>query len=164
MQSLNHHIRYPQNVIFSNREINYPQNLLLLRYIDSPEWIKHKKVTINAKNKDDKYFQYTATVVLNYREIKWNPERVSNIEPFINNWDGIKCSSKQKIGKSSRVVVQQLLLICYMKKKWKYAPAYISKYNSTREKQLTLLMIPNVEKRRPAISCSKKNYLHYNNE
>ena len=35
-------------------------------------------------------------VALNHREIKWSPERVSNIEPFINkrNWDGIKYPSK----------------------------------------------------------------------
>ena len=25
-------------------------------------------------------------VALNYEEIKWNPERVSNIEPFINKY------------------------------------------------------------------------------
>ena len=38
-----------------------------------------KKTTINPKNVDDKYFQYAATVALNYEKIKWNPERVSNI-------------------------------------------------------------------------------------
>ena len=33
---------------------------------------------------DDKCFQYAATVALNYEEIKWNPERFSNIKPFVN--------------------------------------------------------------------------------
>ena len=28
-------------------------------YIDSPEWLKNKKATINSKNNDDKRFQYT---------------------------------------------------------------------------------------------------------
>ena len=30
-------------------------------------------------------------VAINHREVKWNSERVSNIEPFLNkqNWDGI---------------------------------------------------------------------------
>ena len=37
-------------------------------YIDSPDWIKS--------------FQYAATVALNYEEIKWNPEKVSNIKPL----------------------------------------------------------------------------------
>ena len=52
--------------------------------IDSPDWRKKKKETINPKNKDDKCFQYAVTVALNYEEIKWNPERVSNIKPIIN--------------------------------------------------------------------------------
>ena len=34
-------------------------------YIDYPDWIKKKKVTINLKNTDDKCFQYTAGVALN---------------------------------------------------------------------------------------------------
>ena len=29
-------------------------------------------------------FLIAATVALNYEEIKWIPERVSNIKPFIN--------------------------------------------------------------------------------
>ena len=39
-------------------------------YIDFPDWIKKKKVTINPKNTDNKCFQYTATVALNYKEIE----------------------------------------------------------------------------------------------
>ena len=31
-------------------------------YIDSPEWIKDKKSTINPKNNDYKCFQYAVTV------------------------------------------------------------------------------------------------------
>ena len=50
--------------------------------IDSPDWIKKKKASINPKNTDDKYFQHEATVALNYEEIKWNPGRISNIKPF----------------------------------------------------------------------------------
>ena len=40
---------------------------------------KNKKATINPKNNDDKCFQYTTIVALNYNEIEYNPERVSNI-------------------------------------------------------------------------------------
>ena len=47
------------------------------RYIDSPEWLKNKKATINPQNeKDDKCFQYPVTVALNYQNIKNNPERI----------------------------------------------------------------------------------------
>ena len=67
-------------------------------------------------------FQYTVTVALNYKEIKWNPERVSNIKPFINkyNWKGINYSSKLDIGKRLRKIMSQLLLIFYILKKKKY--------------------------------------------
>ena len=34
-------------------------------YIDSPQWLKNKKSTINSKNNDDKCFQYALTLALN---------------------------------------------------------------------------------------------------
>ena len=45
-----------------------------------PDWIKNKKATIDSKNEDNKFFKYAATVALNYKKIKYNPERVSNIK------------------------------------------------------------------------------------
>ena len=40
-------------------------------YIDSPDWIKNKKATINPINeKYKKCFQYDVIVVLNYEQIK----------------------------------------------------------------------------------------------
>ena len=53
-------------------------------YIDSPKWLKNKKTTINPKNKDDKCFEYALTVVLNQKQIKDHPERISKIKPFID--------------------------------------------------------------------------------
>ena len=44
-------------------------------YIDSPDWIKKKKSTINLKNINDQCFQHAVTVALNPEEIKWNPEK-----------------------------------------------------------------------------------------
>ena len=57
-------------------------------YIDSPDWTKNKKVTINPINDHDKCFQYTATVTLNHEEIGKHSQRISKIKPFINkyNW------------------------------------------------------------------------------
>ena len=44
-------------------------------YIDSAEWPKNKKATINAVNKKvDKCFQYAITVSINHQNIKNNPE------------------------------------------------------------------------------------------
>ena len=50
------------------------------------------------------------------------------------------------IGKSLKKVTQQLLLIFCIIKKKKIVSAYISNHNSTREKTIILLMIPNKEK------------------
>ena len=67
-------------------------------YIDSPDWIKNKKATINPINKkDNKCFQYAVTVALNYEEIKKDPQRITKIKPFINkyNWEGINFPSEK---------------------------------------------------------------------
>ena len=39
-------------------------------YIDSPEWLKNKKATINPENNDDNCFQYALTVALNHQNIE----------------------------------------------------------------------------------------------
>ena len=59
-------------------------------YIDSPEWLKNKKATINPKNNDDNCFQYALTVALNYQNIKNNLERISKVNPFLINIIGKK--------------------------------------------------------------------------
>ena len=58
-----------------------------LLYIDSPEWLKNKKATINPKNNDDNCFQYALTAALNYQNIKSNLERASNFKSFIVKYD-----------------------------------------------------------------------------
>ena len=60
-------------------------------YIDSPQWLKNKKATIDPKDNNDKCFQYAITVALNHHKINNHPERVSNIYLFINryNWKEI---------------------------------------------------------------------------
>ena len=56
-------------------------------YVDSLDQIK-KKNPINKKR--NKCFQYAVTVELNYEEIGTNPEKVTKVKPFINNynWEG----------------------------------------------------------------------------
>ena len=67
-------------------------------YLDSPDWIKNKKGTINPINKkDNKCFQYAVTVALNHQEIKTDPQKIIKIKPFINkcNWKGINFPSEK---------------------------------------------------------------------
>ena len=67
-------------------------------YINSSKWLEIKRVTINPQNNDDKCRQYTTTVALNHQNIENDPARISNIEPFINqyNWKDIDIKADQK--------------------------------------------------------------------
>ena len=71
-------------------------------YIDSPEWLENKNATTNPKNNENNCFQYALTVALNYQNIKSYPERVSNLKPFVDqyNWKEIFHHTNQKTRKS----------------------------------------------------------------
>ena len=57
-------------------------------YIPSPKWIYNKKSTINPHNIDDNNcFSYSIVATLNYQNISNHPERISNLKPFIDNYN-----------------------------------------------------------------------------
>ena len=56
-------------------------------YINSPEWLKNQKETINSKNHDDKCVKYALIVALNYAQIKSDPEGILKIKPFVNQYN-----------------------------------------------------------------------------
>ena len=58
-----------------------------ISYIKSPEWVINKRATINPLKKHNKCFQYSITVELNHQNIENHPERISNIKPFINQYN-----------------------------------------------------------------------------
>ena len=67
-------------------------------YIDSLDWTKIKKATINLINKkDSKCFQYAVTVTLNCEKIKKSCKEQQKIKPFINkySWEGINFPSEK---------------------------------------------------------------------
>ena len=112
-------------------------------YIKSPKWVINKRATINPKNKDNKCFQYSITVALNHQNI----ERISNIEPFINqyNWEGINLTAGikdwKKIEPNNKTIALNILSIPRNTKTINLACK--SKYNRKCEKQVVLLMITN---------------------
>ena len=128
--------------------------------INSWDWIKKKKVTINQKNTDDKCFQYAVNVALNYEEIKWNPVRVSNIKPFINKYHRRGTNYPSKIDnwktfeKNNPTIALNIL---YIKEK---GTSSALSYNISlsykisqiliriKKKKIILVMIPNEEKER----------------
>ena len=64
-------------------------------YVDSLDWIKKKKATINPIKKDDECIQYDAAIVLSYEKNERKPQIISNLLPFKIrcNRDKVKYSS-----------------------------------------------------------------------
>ena len=116
--------------------------------VDSPKWLKDKKSTINPINNDYKCFQYTVTLALNLDKIRKNPQRISKITPFIDqyNWKDIDFPATSKYWKkleSNNEMALNTLYVPHNTKKIQVA--YKSKHNLTCDKQLILLMISNGE-------------------
>ena len=89
-------------------------------------------------------------IFLNHEQIKNNPERISKIKPFIDqyNWNEIDFPSHSKDWKKFELnntsIALNILYVPYNTEKLRHA--YKSKYNSTRENQVILLMITDGEK------------------
>ena len=118
-------------------------------YIDSPKWLKGKKSTINPINNDDKCFQYAVTLALNLYKIRKNPQRMSKIKPFIDQYNrkDIDFRATSKDWKKFELNNEIALNILYVPHNTrKIHVAYKSKHNLTRENQIILLMTIDGEK------------------
>ena len=102
-------------------------------YIKSPEWVLNKRTTIIPKNTDNKCCQYSITVALNHQNIENHPERISNIKPFIDqyNWEGIDFPAGikdwKKFERNNKTIALNILFISHNEKTINLA--YKSKYN-----------------------------------
>ena len=133
----------------------YDLNKIILNrggsYIKSPEWVSVKNATINPQNKkDDKCLPYALTVALNYEKIRHDRQRISKIKPFINQyiWNETDFPPTGKDWKkfetNNKSIALNIFYVPYDTKKTSHA--YKSKYNSTRENQVILLVITDGEK------------------
>ena len=119
-------------------------------YIDSPEWLKNKKATINLENNDDNCFQYALTVALNHQNIEKNPQRISKIKPFIDQYHwkerDFPSHSKdwKKFEQNNETITLKILFSPRNTEKIRLA--YKSKHNFKRENQVILLMITDGKK------------------
>ena len=120
-----------------------------ISYIDSPKWLKDKRSTIKPKNNDDKCFQYAVTLALNFDKIKKDPQRLSKIKPFIDqyNWKDKDFPSTSKDWRKFELNNKIALNILYVPHNTrKVNVAYKFKKNLTCDKQVILLMITDGEK------------------
>ena len=80
-------------------------------YIKSPEWLLHKKSTINPKNKnDDECLQWSTISALNYSEIM--KKEFQNIFKKIKHEDK-NFSSQKRTGENLNKIMSHSLLISY---------------------------------------------------
>ena len=126
-------------------------------YIDSPKWLRDKKSAINPKNKDNKCFQYAATLTLNLDNIDKNPQRISKIKLFIENynWKNIEFPPTSKDWRKFELnnkIALNILYVLHNTKKMQVACR--SKNNLSCDKQMILLMITYGEKWHYLISLS----------
>ena len=101
-------------------------------YIYSPKWLKDKKSIINPNNNDHKCFQYAATLALNLDKIIKDPQRISKVKPFIEqyNWKEIEFPSTSKDWKKIELNNEIALNILYVPHNTrKIHVAYKSKHN-----------------------------------
>ena len=118
-------------------------------YIDSRKWLKDKKSTISPKNNDGKCFQYAVTLALNLDKIKRDPQRISKVKPFIDqyNWKDINFPPTSKDWTKLELNNEIALNILYVPHNTrKIQVAYKSKQNLICDKQVILLVITDGEK------------------
>ena len=106
-------------------------------YIASPDWVDNKKSTINPHDIiDNNCFLYSIVAALNYQSIPSNPERISNLTPFISgyNWDDIEFPAGHKdysaFEKNNTGIALNILYIPH--NTFEIRPCYISKHNKTQ--------------------------------
>ena len=119
-------------------------------FITSPKCINNKKSTINPQNiEDNNCFQYSIVAALTHQKIPNHPERISNLKPFINNynWNDLEFPAGQKdysaFEKNNSEIALNILYIPYNTEE--IIPSYISKHNKIRNIQANLIMITDNE-------------------
>ena len=117
-------------------------------YIDSPEWLKNKKATINPKNNDDNCFQYALTVALNHQNIEKILKKYRKLNLDQYNWEEIDFPSPSKDWKkfeqNNKTTALNILFVPHNTKKIRLS--YKSKHNFNCENQVILLMITDGKK------------------
>ena len=116
-------------------------------YINTPNWIKTKKATINPKNTNDvNCFMFAATITLYHKEFDINPERITKrlIEHVSKlNWYHIYFPASYKdyevFEKLNKDITLKLLYVPFNQKS--ICSEYISIRNYLAKKQITLLKI-----------------------
>ena len=118
-------------------------------HIESPDWIASKKAVINPKNKDEECFKWAVIAALHHEEIEKDPQRITKLEPFVEqyNWEGLNFPlDYRKISKFEKNNPEIAVNVLFVNQK-SINIARRSEFNGKRKKQVNLLMIVDGEKR-----------------
>ena len=103
------------------------------------EWLRSKKESITNK---DNCFQNALNDSLDYQRIKKDPQRISKLKPYINqyNWKDIKFPSDKedwkKFEQNNKEIALNVLFIPHNRTRKEIELAYTSKYNCNRKNKL----------------------------
>ena len=122
-------------------------------FVESPDWIKNEKCTINTQNKDNKCFQHSIIVSMYHKEIKYHPESISKIKPFINNLnrENINFPPEEQDYRTFEMNNKSMTLNILQVKEQKRSHFYKSEFNKTRENKVILLMTNDNEKKKKVL-------------
>ena len=56
-------------------------------YLALPDWIARKKAIINPQNDDEECFKWAVIAASKWMDVKFNPEHLSNLRKFVDNYD-----------------------------------------------------------------------------
>ena len=115
-------------------------------YIETPNWVKAKKTTINPKNTTDDYcFAHSVVIALYHKQIGKNPQRRENLKPYYKhfNWEGINTPTTIKDWKrfedNNPDVSLNIFSVPFNDEEIR--TEYVSFFNRERNNQVTSLMI-----------------------
>ena len=101
----------------------------------SSEWLRTKKESITN---EDNCFQTVLNDSLDYQRIKKDPQKISKLRPYINqyNWKGIKFPSdkedQKKFEQNNKEIALNILFVPHNKKEIR--PIYQNKTTSVKNK------------------------------
>ena len=146
-------LRTGNNFVFDSIDLTYVKIYKIKArsgssYIETPKWISNKKATINPKNtKDECCFAWAITAALHHEDIKKDPQRITNLTPFVRNynWKDINFPSEQKDWRTFEKNIKDFALniMSAHNTKKKLNILYRSQHNNSRKQQVILLMISN---------------------
>ena len=120
--------------------------MIKLYHIDTPEWLKHKKATINPQNKNDVFcFMYIIGIALYHNELGKNPGCISKKLGIYCafNWYNIDFPASYKdYATFERLNSDFALNILYVSlNEQNICPEYISSHNFDKKDQVIMFKI-----------------------